>query len=64
MSEHTPQHHPDHAQPIDPALIDLVAGDPPVPVTLWCSARGPADTGRTIGARLARRLVAAACAGC
>ncbi|MDH6465731.1 hypothetical protein M2302_005933 [Micromonospora sp. A200] len=64
MSEHTPQHHPNPAQPVDPhdvdpTLIDLVAGDPPVPVTVWRTARGPADAGRTIGARLAYRLVAA-----
>ncbi|WP_200215473.1 hypothetical protein [Micromonospora coerulea] len=64
MSEHTPQHHLDPAQPVDPhdvdpTLIDLVAGDPPVPVTVWRTARGPADAGRTIGARLAYRLVAA-----
>ncbi|MEV0811083.1 hypothetical protein [Micromonospora sp. NPDC050200] len=64
MSEHTPQHHPDPAQPVDPhdvdpTLIDLVAGDPPVPVTVWRTARTEADTGRSIGARLAYRLVAA-----
>ncbi|MCX5121984.1 hypothetical protein OG992_33000 [Micromonospora sp. NBC_00362] len=64
MSEHPPQHHPAPAQPVDPnevdpTLIDLVAGDPPVPVTVWRTARGPADTGRSVGARLAYRLVAA-----
>ncbi|MFI7650334.1 hypothetical protein ACIBTZ_30265 [Micromonospora sp. NPDC049460] len=64
MSEHTPQHHPDPVHPVgppavDPTLIDLVAGDPPVPVTVWRTARGPADAGRSIGARLAYRLVAA-----
>ncbi|MEU5726836.1 hypothetical protein ABZ783_34170 [Micromonospora sp. NPDC047738] len=63
MSEHTPQHHHDPAHPVDPdvdpALIDLVAGDPPVPVTLWRTAHTEPDTGRAIGARLAYRLVAA-----
>lgn len=57
MSEHPPQLHPAH--PVDPTLIDLVAGDPPVPVTVWRTARTDADTGRSIGARLAYRLVAA-----
>ncbi|MFG1892224.1 hypothetical protein ACGFIR_30710 [Micromonospora sp. NPDC049051] len=63
MSEHTPQHtdpvHPVDPHAVDPTLIDLVAGDPPVPVTVWRTARGPADAGRSIGARLAYRLVAA-----
>ncbi|MCO1593746.1 hypothetical protein M8C17_01035 [Micromonospora sp. RHAY321] len=63
MSEHTP-HHPDPAHPVDPhhvdpTLIDLVAGDPPVPVTVWRTARTETDAGRSIGARLAYRLVAA-----
>jgi SAM-dependent methyltransferase len=64
MSEHTPQHHtptrvnPDHSG-ADPTLTDLVAGDPPVPITVWRTARTSADTGRTVGARLAYRLVAA-----
>lgn len=59
MSEHKPQHHHDPAHPVDPTLIDLVAGDPPVPVTVWRTARTDADTGHAIGARLAYRLVAA-----
>ncbi|MET7949070.1 hypothetical protein [Micromonospora sp. NPDC005324] len=64
MSEHTPQHHNDPVHPIDPpavdpTLIDLVPGDPPVPVTVWRTAHSPADAGRSIGARLAYRLVAA-----
>ncbi|MCI4066198.1 hypothetical protein MRQ36_28065 [Micromonospora sp. R77] len=63
MSEHTPQHH-DPAHPatptaVDPTLIDLVAGDPPVPITVWRTARTDTDTGRGVGARLAYRLVAA-----
>ncbi|MGC9668462.1 hypothetical protein ACNTMW_18140 [Planosporangium sp. 12N6] len=66
MSEHTPQHdihHPDstvdpgaHVR-VDPTQTDLVAGDPPVPLTVWRTARTPADTGRGIGARLAARLI-------
>ncbi|MFF4810024.1 hypothetical protein [Micromonospora chersina] len=64
MSEHTPQHPQDAVQPVDPpeadpTLTDVVAGDPPVPVTVWRTARTDADTGRSIGARLAYRLVAA-----
>ncbi|SCL26223.1 hypothetical protein GA0070624_3263 [Micromonospora rhizosphaerae] len=64
MSEHTPQHqhhpaHPVDPHSVDPTLIDVVAGDPPVPDTVWRTARTDADTGRSIGARLAYRLVAA-----
>ena len=66
MSEYPPQHHHDHGHPIrhdgsgvDPTLIDLVAGDPPVPITVWRTARTTTDAGRGIGARLAYRLVAA-----
>jgi hypothetical protein len=65
MSEHTPQHQ-DQTRPAgpnpagaDPTLIDLVAGDPPVPITVWRTARTTADADRTLGARLAYRLVAA-----
>jgi hypothetical protein len=65
MSEHMPQHHPNPAHPInsdasgiDPALIDLVAGDPPVPITVWRTARTSTDAAG-VGARLAYRLVAA-----
>ena len=58
MSEHPPHH---DAQPhsTDPNVTDLVAGDPPVPLTVWRTAHTPADAGRAIGARLAARLVAA-----
>jgi hypothetical protein len=64
MSEHTPQHHTDPSASIDPAAIDaaptdLIAGDPPVPITVWRTARTEADAGRSIGARLAARLIAA-----
>ncbi|WKU03446.1 hypothetical protein [Micromonospora sp. HUAS LYJ1] len=60
----TPQHHNVPAHPlgppvVDPTLIDLVAGDPPVPVTVWRTAHDPRDAGRSIGSRLAYRLVAA-----
>ncbi|MBQ0905450.1 hypothetical protein [Micromonospora sp. U21] len=65
MSEHTPQHQAP-ARPVDPdlsgadpTLTDLVAGDPPVPITVWRTARNSADAGRTVGARLAYRLVSA-----
>jgi hypothetical protein len=64
MSEHTPQHHTDPSASTDPAAIDpaptdLIAGDPPVPITVWRTARTEADAGRSIGARLAARLIAA-----
>ncbi|XVV10883.1 hypothetical protein ACQP2X_39495 [Actinoplanes sp. CA-131856] len=64
MSEHTPQHHTDLSTPADPAALDaaptdLIAGDPPVPITVWRTARTDADAGRSIGARLAARLIAA-----
>ena len=58
---HDPVDHP--AGPdrsgIDPTLIDSVAGDPPVPITVWRTARTAADAGRRIGARLAYRLISA-----
>ncbi len=41
------------------ALIDTVAGDPPVPITVWRTARTGPDSARVIGARLAYRLIAA-----
>ena len=68
MSEHTPQHHNPQHDPIvdtgplagvDPTPTDLVAGDPPVPLTVWRTARTPGDAGRSIGTRLAARLIAA-----
>ncbi|UWZ50179.1 hypothetical protein Dmats_46270 [Dactylosporangium matsuzakiense] len=39
-------------------MVDLVAGDPPVPITVWRTARVGGDHGASIPARLARRLVA------
>jgi hypothetical protein len=68
MSEHTPQHDP--RNPVSTSdtspdagaeaiQTDLVAGDPPVPLTVWRTARTGADAGRSIGARLAARLIAA-----
>lgn len=64
MSEHTPQHHTDPSTSTDPAAIDtaptdLIAGDPPVPITVWRTARTDADADRSIGARLSARLIAA-----
>ncbi|BCJ65688.1 hypothetical protein [Polymorphospora rubra] len=60
MSEHTPHpHDPDGIEPADSALIDLVAGDPPVPITVWRTARTGAETHTSLPTRLAYRLVAA-----
>ncbi|MFJ6167220.1 hypothetical protein ACIQH6_19020 [Micromonospora orduensis] len=68
MSEHTPQHHNPHPEPtahngppaeVHPTPTDLVAGDPPVPLTVWRTARTPGDAGRSIGTRLASRLISA-----
>ncbi|WP_374536184.1 hypothetical protein [Micromonospora aurantiaca (nom. illeg.)] len=68
MSEHTPQHHNPHPDStvdtgpdaeVDPTPADLVAGDPPVPLTVWRTARTPGDAGRSIGTRLAGRLISA-----
>jgi hypothetical protein len=39
--------------------IDLVAGDPPVPITVWRTARSGDDQSSTISDRLAYRLIAA-----
>jgi SAM-dependent methyltransferase len=47
-----------HPIPFDD-LIDTVAGDPPVPITVWRTARTTTDSRSTIGARLAYRLVSA-----
>lgn len=67
MSEHSPQHHqqnPDRSagpdpSGSDPTLIDTVPGDVPVPITVWRTARTPADLRRPVSARLAYRLVSA-----
>jgi hypothetical protein len=75
MSQHTPHHPheattgtgatagtgptPTHLNQTDATQTDLVAGDPPVPLTVWRTAHTPADTGHGINARLATRLVAA-----
>lgn len=59
---HTPQPHGEPAQTggADPTvLVDLVAGDPPVPITVWRTARSGDDPTTTVPARLAYRLVAA-----
>jgi hypothetical protein len=69
-SPHQPQHSgpPEHpVRPVDPGtaevdpnLIDLVPGDPPVPITVWRTARTDTDgDAHAIPARLAARLVAA-----
>ncbi|MEU9505349.1 hypothetical protein AB0D32_03570 [Micromonospora sp. NPDC048170] len=61
MSEHTPHPHQqaEPIEPADPALIDLIAGDPPVPITVWRTARTGADPHTSLPTRLAYRLVAA-----
>lgn len=61
MSEHTPHPHQqaDHSEPADSTLIDLIAGDPPVPITVWRTARTDADLHASLPTRLAYRLVAA-----
>jgi hypothetical protein len=64
MSQPTPHHH-NPIRPADspagdePNLIDLVPGDPPVPITVWRTARTGTDAGRTVPTRLAARLIAA-----
>jgi hypothetical protein len=64
MSEHTPQQHHDPVHPVgqpeaDPTQIDLIAGTPPVPITVWRTAHTDGDAARIVSARLAYRLVAA-----
>jgi hypothetical protein len=61
MREHTPHPHTPagHIDPADSTLIDLIAGDPPVPITVWRTARAGAETHTSLPARLAYRLVAA-----
>ncbi|MGW3890500.1 hypothetical protein ACWD69_17570 [Micromonospora chokoriensis] len=61
MSEHTPHPHQqaDHSEPAAATLIDLIAGDPPVPITVWRTARTDADPHTSLPTRLAYRLVAA-----
>jgi hypothetical protein len=57
---HTPQPHGPAQSGADPTLpVDLVAGDPPVPITVWRTARSGDDPTITIPTRLACRLVAA-----
>lgn len=59
MSEHsTPQPAQQGGTPHAPS-IDLVAGDPPVPITVWRTARSGDDQSTTITDRLAYRLIAA-----
>ncbi|MGC4804992.1 hypothetical protein [Micromonospora sp. DT233] len=59
MSEHsTPQPARSGGTPHIPS-IDLVAGDPPVPITVWRTARSGDDQSTAISHRLAYRLIAA-----
>jgi hypothetical protein len=53
---HTPPNPPPPAPPGEPS-IDLVAGDPPVPITVWRTP--PGDDQASIPTRLAQRLIAA-----
>src|SRR6266542_1906904 len=54
---HTPPNTPPPAQPGGEPSIDLVGGDPPVPITVWRTPGG--DDQAAIPTRLAQRLVAA-----
>ena len=54
---HTPPDTPPPVKPAGTAAIDLVAGDPPVPITVW---RTPAGDGQaSVPSRLAERLMSA-----
>ncbi len=54
---HTPPESPPPARPAGAAAIDLVAGDPPVPITVWRTPSG--DGQASVPSRLAERLVSA-----
>src|SRR6266581_1565198 len=54
---HTPPESPPPARPVGAAAIDLVAGDPPVPITVWRTPSG--DGQASVPLRLAERLVSA-----
>jgi hypothetical protein len=54
---HTPPESLPPAQPVGSAAIDLVAGDPPVPITVWRTPSG--DGQASVPFRLAQRLVSA-----
>ncbi|SCL20506.1 hypothetical protein GA0074692_0886 [Micromonospora pallida] len=59
MNEHsTPQPAHQGGTPHIPSM-DLVAGEPPVPITVWRTARSGDDQSTSISHRLAYRLVAA-----
>ncbi|MET7398018.1 hypothetical protein ABZS66_31460 [Dactylosporangium sp. NPDC005572] len=59
LSEPTGAGNTDTSTDAEQSSIDLVAGDPPVPITVWRTARTSGDHHATIPTRLARRLVAA-----
>jgi hypothetical protein len=59
MNEHSTSEPAATGGTTHPHPVDLVAGDPPVPITVWRTARSDADTSPTVSARLAYRLVAA-----
>src|SRR5690348_15297779 len=54
---HTPSDVPPPARPSGAATIDQVAGDPPVPITVWRTPAG--DCQASVPSRLAERLVSA-----
>ena len=54
---HTPPDTAPSARPAGAAAIDLVAGDPPVPITVWRTPSG--DSQASVPLRLAERLVSA-----
>src|SRR2546430_12669065 len=54
---HTPPDTPPPAQPASAAATDVVAGDPPVPITVWRTPSGDGQAG--VPFRLAQRLVSA-----
>jgi hypothetical protein len=53
-----PHQDPAHPTTGDATETDLILGDPPVPITVWRTARTTDDTGHPVGVRLAARLIA------
>lgn len=59
MSEHSTPQPARQGDTTHTPSMDLVAGDPPVPITVWRTARSGDDQSTTISNRLAYRLIAA-----
>ncbi|MGI5215126.1 hypothetical protein [Plantactinospora sp. CA-290183] len=59
MIEHSTPDPASHGGTSNIPSIDLVAGDPPVPITVWRTARSGDDLRASISHRLAHRLIAA-----